>query len=132
MCGIAGAVLWKGAGDGRDPSAVVAPMLAALGHRGPDGRGLAQCGVPEQRGGSPSVAFGHTRLAILDLTDRAAQPMTTDRAQTWITYNGEVYNFGALRRELEALGRRFRSDSDTEVVLQGYEAWGDGVLTRLR
>jgi asparagine synthase (glutamine-hydrolysing) len=132
MCGIAGAVFWDGSEEGRDLSALVGSMVGTLGHRGPDGRGLTLCGSPEHRDTSPSVALGHTRLAILDLSDRAAQPMQSDRARTWITYNGEIYNFATLRRELEARGRRFRSDSDTEVILAGYEEWGEDVVTRLQ
>jgi asparagine synthase (glutamine-hydrolysing) len=79
-----------------------------------------------------AVSFGHTRLAIIDLTDRAAQPMRSRTHPTWLTFNGEVYNFRDVRRELEACGRVFHSDSDTEVILQGYEQWGERVLDRLR
>ncbi len=113
MCGIAGAVCWEPPDDW-DPSAVVAAMTAAASGRTPIG------------------AFGHRRLAIIDLSERAAQPMLSERQPVAITYNGEIYNFRELRSQLESTGRQFRSESDTEVILQGYEQWGEGVVDRLR
>jgi asparagine synthase (glutamine-hydrolysing) len=107
-------------------------MVAALGHRGPDGRGSVVCAAADQGSSGPTVVLGHTRLAILDLSDRAAQPMSAASGAVWITYNGEVYNFEALRTELQRLGRTFRSGSDTEVVLQAYDAWGPAMVERLR
>lgn len=132
MCGIAGGVFWShDAID--DVSAIVRSMTDALAHRGPDGEGLMACTRAdiEPRARGPRAVLGHRRLAIIDLTDRAAQPMTTASGVT-LTFNGEIYNFRNLRRELEGYGRRFRSDSDTEVVLQGYEQWGEAVVDRLR
>lgn len=119
MCGIAGLLTSEGAPA--DP-ALVAHMTAALAHRGPDGLGAWVEGP---------VGLGHRRLAIIDLTAAAAQPMVTDDRRFVITYNGEIYNFRELRTELEALGHRFRSRSDTEVLLEGYAEWGAGVLERL-
>src|SRR4030095_11531103 len=78
------------------------------------------------------VAFGHRRLSIIDLSDRAAQPMSAAEEPVTVTYNGEIYNFRELRRELEAYGRCFRSQSDTEVLLPGYLQWGVDVVSRLR
>jgi len=125
VCGIAGA--WSDhPGHTFDLDAAVTRMSSALAHRGPDGNGLQRCSR------EPDVVLGHRRLSILDLSERGAQPMKSDRAPVWLTYNGEIYNFRDLRRELEQHGRRFRSDSDTEVILQGYEEWGDEVLRRLR
>lgn len=126
MCGICGVV-------GRN----VAPldleacraMRDTLRHRGPDGEGEAElistAGAPPMQGW-----LGHRRLKILDLSPAAHQPMTDDAGSVALTYNGEIYNFRELRRELEALGARFRSTGDTEVVLRAYEAWGEECVSR--
>ena len=132
MCGIAGAVFWDGGPPAVDATGIVRLMTGALAHRGPDGMGVERC--PAAAGAAevvPVAVLGHRRLAIIDLTDRAAQPMSSERGLT-LTFNGEIYNFQDIRRELESHGRRFRSDSDTEVILQGYEQWGDGIVQRLR
>ena len=76
--------------------------------------------------------LGHTRLSIIDLSDAGKQPMCNEDGTVWISYNGEVYNFPELRHELEAKGHRFRSGTDTEVILHGYEEWGEGCVERLR
>ena len=94
-------------------------------HRGPDGSG-------EWISGDGQVGLAHRRLAILDLSERARQPMSNRKGTVRVVYNGEVYNFRELRRELERLSFEFRSDSDTEVLLHGYEAWGPAVVSRLR
>jgi asparagine synthase (glutamine-hydrolysing) len=112
MCGIAG--FWKRGGKSADTTDI-APMLAAISHRGPDGEGSWHDG---------HVALGHRRLTILDTSERASQPMVTDDGQGVLTYNGETYNFQALRRELEAEGHTFRSTGDTEVVLTALHHWG--------
>ncbi len=119
MCGIAGIVEQSGRPvDIR----LLRRMTDVLAHRGPDGEGTHVDG---------SAALGHRRLSILDLST-GAQPMSSPDGSLWITYNGEVYNYRELRGELAARGARFRTTSDTEVVLQGYEAWGVDVLPRLR
>lgn len=115
MCGIAGIVDF----EGRSRRQQVEEMLKAVGHRGPDGWGVEA---------SKGVTLGHVRLSILDLTDRAAQPMV--RGGNTITYNGEIYNYIELRNELRSLGHRFVSDSDTEVVLAAYEEWGPACVHR--
>ena len=123
MCGIAG--FWSPA-PLADTGAVVgclARMALALRHRGPDDSGTWSDGT---------VGLAHTRLAIIDLTPTGRQPMADDRGRASIVYNGEVYNFAELRRELEAAGQRFRGGSDTEVILRGYLVWGDDVIRRLR
>jgi len=98
--------------------------LARLGHRGPDHRGRWQ----SERDG---LVLGHARLSILDLSPLAHQPMASPDGRHVITYNGEIYNFPEIRGALEAAGRRFRSTSDTEVLLAGYAQWGPAVLDRL-
>jgi asparagine synthase (glutamine-hydrolysing) len=85
----------------------------------------------ERREGEPwYLVFGHRRLSILDLTSAGHQPMSDAERRIWITYNGEVYNFKELRKELEGLGHVFRSNSDTEVVINSYKAWGIDCILR--
>ena len=111
MCGIAGAVI-----PGRSTAeAVVTAMLPTLARRGPDGEGLAEW---------PGVALGHRRLAIIDLSPGGAQPMVSEDGNIGLVFNGCIYNFVELRKELEQRGRRFRSQCDTEVLLEGYREWG--------
>src|SRR6185295_10780111 len=92
-------------------------------HRGPDGRGV-------QRFGDVRLSLGHRRLAILDLSPRGCQPMASPDNRYWITFNGEIFNYLELRDELKALGHRFTSDSDTEVLLASYAQWGPACQTR--
>ena len=114
MCGIAG--IWQR--DGRPIERLtIDRFIRALAHRGPDGQG-----VLVDDGGS--LALAHRRLAILDLSTAAEQPMRSQSGRYEITYNGEVYNFLELRSDLEAAGCRFRTETDTEVVLAAYERWG--------
>lgn len=99
-------------------------MLAVQRHRGPDGQGVHA---------DRHVVLGHCRLAILDLSDAGRQPMSNQAGTVWVTYNGEIYNFRELRAELAQAGYEFRSKTDTEVLIHGYEAWGiEQLLTRLR
>lgn len=118
MCGIAG---YLSATPGAD-SAWVDDAIVALYHRGPDDGRV-------WRSADGRVAFGHRRLAIIDLSPAGAQPMV--RGALCLAFNGEIYNFAELRRELEACGATFTSHSDTEVVLAAYEAWGAAGLERL-
>src|SRR5689334_15119258 len=120
MCGIGGAVDLR-AERLRAARSTVAVMNDLLAHRGPDGEGAW---VHERE----HVAFAHRRLTIIDL-DTGDQPMADERGN-WITYNGEIYNYVELRRELGE--DRFRTRSDTEVILEAYRSWGAGALTRLR
>lgn len=92
-------------------------MTAVLRHRGPDGDGL-------WTDAPAGVAFGHRRLSILDLSPLGAQPMHSQSGRFVVTFNGEIYNFGDLRKELEQRGARFRGGSDTEVLLAACESWG--------
>jgi asparagine synthase (glutamine-hydrolysing) len=116
MCGIAGFVSRNAMGQDR-ALRVIQAMTDPLAHRGPDGDGMwvADCGL---------AAFGHRRLAIIDLSPAGRQPMLSADGRWVITYNGEIYNFGDLRAELETLGVRFRGHSDTEVILEGVARWG--------
>lgn len=97
-------------------------MTRALAHRGPDGAG-SWCGGP--------VALGHRRLAIIDL-ETGQQPLSNEDGQITVTFNGEIYNYRDLRQQLIASGHRFRTQSDTEVLVHGYEQWGDDLPQRLR
>ena len=96
-------------------------MTAAVAHRGPDGTGIAIRGP---------VGFGHRRLAIVDLSDAGLQPMQTPDGRLSVTYNGEIYNYLELRRELEDLGCSFRTATDTEVLLAAYLHWGARCVDR--
>lgn len=96
----------------------------SLSTRGPDGFGQH---VDERQG----VYLAHTRLAVIDLSARGAQPMCNEDGTVWITFNGEIYGHTALRQELEALGHRFASATDTEVIIHAYEQWGMACLDRL-
>lgn len=134
MCGIAGYDFFD---NPRLPGDIGASLIDALRHRGPDGHGQIQFQRgPEQleqvQAASAPIGLVHTRLAIVDLSAAGAQPMHSKRGQIWLSFNGEIYNHVALRRELEQLGHHFRSQSDAEVILHGYESWGDSVVTRLR
>lgn len=128
MCGIAGLLIPDSATDkGRDAMAAsVRAMAVSMAHRGPDGDGVWVAD-------NARVGLGHRRLSIVDLDNAAAQPMRNEDGSIWITYNGEVYNHAALRRELTAAGHRFATDhSDTEVLVHGYEEWGvKGLVARL-
>src|SRR5262245_38669827 len=115
MCGIAGYV-------GAVPADLLPSMLRALKHRGPDGDGSHV---------EPGVARGMTRLAIIDLVT-GQQPMTNEDGSLRLVFNGEIYNFRALRAELSAKGHRFATQSDTEVIVHAYEEYGDACVGELR
>ncbi|MFQ5922892.1 MAG: asparagine synthase (glutamine-hydrolyzing) [Anaerolineales bacterium] len=116
MCGITGFWLPEEAPE-VDLLSTVRSMADTLAHRGPDDSG-------EWVDASPGLALGFRRLAIIDLTPSGAQPMQSNSGRYVIVFNGEVYNFGALRAELERQGHRFRGGSDTEVMLEAVEQWG--------
>lgn len=120
MCGIVGLI--RGA---RSDESAVQRMNDALFHRGPDDAGIR--GWPDH-----GVSLGQRRLSIIDLSPLGRNPMANEDGSVWITFNGEIYNFQALRRELEERGHTFRSHTDTEVILHAYEEWGDDHVTRLR
>jgi asparagine synthase (glutamine-hydrolysing) len=119
MCGIAGIFNLDGeVADAR----LLKRMTDAIAHRGPDGEGHYISGP---------AGLGHRRLSIIDLSAAAAQPMPNETGTLMLVYNGEIYNFQGLRDALQQLGHRFRSATDSEVILHGYEEWGDKVVERL-
>ena len=121
MCGIAGLA---GSGDAHEASRRVRQMLSTLTRRGPDGEGLEVW---------PNAVLGHRRLSIFDLSDAGRQPMLSPDSSVGITFNGAIYNFRELRVELEACGYKFKSHTDTEVLVHGYDAWGlDRLLDKIR
>ncbi|MEJ7576946.1 MAG: asparagine synthase (glutamine-hydrolyzing) [Pyrinomonadaceae bacterium] len=126
MCGIAG--VWL-KGERADAANAVERATLSLAHRGPDDQGTIRI-LPTE--GDSTIVFGHRRLAIIDLSEAGHQPMCDPETGNWIVFNGEVYNFRELRRELEERGCRFRSDCDTEVILQSYRVWGRRCVERWR
>jgi asparagine synthase (glutamine-hydrolysing) len=125
MCGIAGWIDRESAPIG--PGTIEA-MTKAIAHRGPDGAGRWDGAAG---GGKWRLALGHRRLAIIDL-EGGVQPMVAEGGRAVLVFNGEIYNFQELRTELEALGHRFSTQSDTEVLLAAYLAWGADCVSRLR
>ncbi len=123
MCGIAGA-WWRD--EPHDAENRLAGAVEALTHRGPDGKDTLF-----RRSDRGTMALGHTRLAILDLTERGRQPMWSHCGRYALVYNGEVYNYVELRRELEREGVQFRSSGDSEVLLEAWAKWGPACLPRL-
>jgi asparagine synthase (glutamine-hydrolysing) len=119
MCGIAGIISLSGG----DLERQVEPLISAVAHRGPDDAGTWTDGV---------CALGHRRLAIIDLSPAGHQPLSTEHRKSWITFNGEIYNFEDLRRRLEGLGHHFRTRTDTEVIVAAYEQWGTDCVSQLR
>lgn len=123
MCGIGGSI-----GVGGDLAERGSRLLGALRHRGPDDEGM-EC--PAE-----GVLLVHTRLAILDLSPAGHQPMRVDwpdgRGSVWVVFNGEIFNFEEIKRELAELGLPCRTRSDTEVILRSYQAWGDAFVDRFR
>lgn len=133
MCGIFGAVLPKAY------DLQVSDYTDMIGHRGPDDHGWLVWGGNKGTergvgGGNPAgrLFLGHRRLAILDLSERGHQPMSTADGSYHIVYNGEVYNYLEIRRELEQEGVHFHSESDTEVLVHAYARWGENALLKFR
>jgi len=120
MCGLCGELRFDGAAP---EQGVIERMKDKLRKRGPDSEGSYI---------SAPVAFGHRRLAIIDLTDKAAQPMIDEPAGVSLVFNGTIYNYPDLRKELQALGHTFKSTGDTEVILRSYIEWGENCVARLQ
>ncbi|HTV64024.1 MAG TPA: asparagine synthase (glutamine-hydrolyzing) [Bryocella sp.] len=134
MCGIAG--VWSN-GKPDEVRAAVRAVMAASRHRGPDAGAWVDVCQPLSKGrpkdGAPNdcLVLGHTRLSILDLSEGAGQPMHHTASDSWLVYNGEIYNFRQLRGELEKLGAAFTTTGDSEVLLQALVHWGEAALERL-
>lgn len=121
MCGLAG-IIAAGGGISEGDRKLCRAMTRAIAHRGPDAEGFYD---------APGLAFGHRRLSIIDLAS-GQQPMISADGRYAVVFNGEIYNYLELRRELEGKGAQFRTKSDTEVLLHGYAAWGDVLPEKLR
>lgn len=130
MCGITGIVYNDGC---RVEPDVLERMTNALQHRGPDDEGIfiAQSSNLKAQNPKINVGFGHRRLSIIDLSENGRQPMTNEDGSIWITYNGEIYNFKKLKKELTNHGHVFSSNSDTEVIIHGYEQYGEDIFNKL-
>ncbi len=108
------------------PADFLSKAARSLAHRGPDDSGTILLDAVDQQ-----IGFAHTRLSIIDLSPLGHQPMQDPVTGNWIVFNGEIYNFRELRKELEAAGADFKTHSDTEVILAAYRVWGESCLTRL-
>jgi asparagine synthase (glutamine-hydrolysing) len=120
MCGIVGKLAWDPCGA-IDPD-LLGAMTDAVRHRGPDADGFHF---------GEGIGLGHRRLSIIDLAT-GDQPLSNEDGSVWTVFNGEIYNFAEVRQDLEAHGHRFRTASDTEVLVHGYEQWGASLVERLR
>lgn len=120
MCGIAGIIDFRRKDIEEDQ---INRMVDILAHRGPDGRGIYR---------QAGLALGHRRLAIIDLSEAATQPLNNETQDVWVVVNGMIYNFRELRKELEAKGHHFKSKSDSEVVVHLYEEYGEDCIPILR
>jgi len=149
ICGVASRYLEPG-----DLNRIVDRMVHTLVHRGPDGQGIVNCelriencefkqpatksAIRNSKSEIRNVALGHTRLAVIDLSEAGRQPMSNETCPecnhkggtVWIVFNGEIYNFHELRAELEAKGHRFCSRTDTEVIIHAYAEWGTACVRR--
>lgn len=123
MCGIAGFVLAQAVMPPSEIESRLWAMIATLRHRGPDDEGVWTDGLG---------ALAHARLSIIDLSPAGHQPIASTGGDVWLTYNGEVYNFAELRAELAAAGYGFRSRTDSEVIANGWHAWGPALFGRMR
>ena len=120
MCGICGRINFESAKS--IDEALLKSMMSSMHHRGPDDEGIYLAG---------NVGLGHRRLSIIDL-NRGKQPISNEDDTVWIVFNGEIYNYLELRKELLGKGHRFRTDTDTEVIIHAYEEYGEDFLSRLR
>lgn len=120
MCGIAGIIDIKKAVAEQD----ILSMTDALQHRGPDDAGI-------YLNQTKSVGLGHRRLSFLDLSEKGRQPLSNEDGSLWISFNGEIYNFRDLKKELEQLGHHFKSNTDSEVLVHAYEQWREKMLDKL-
>jgi asparagine synthase (glutamine-hydrolysing) len=126
MCGICGFV---GPPDAAAHRGVIEGMNETIRHRGPDAEGAVE--IKSRLGGDLAGWLGNRRLRVLDVRAAADQPMVSEDGAVALTWNGEIYNFGELRTDLEAAGRAFRTTGDTEVILRAYLEWGEASIERL-
>lgn len=120
MCGIAGIIDFKkGVADYE-----IRNMTDAIRHRGPDDEGFY---FNEEK----NIGLGHRRLSFLDLSEKGRQPLSNEDGTLWITFNGEIYNFIELKKELQHLGHQFQSNTDSEVLIHAYEQWQESMLQKL-
>jgi asparagine synthase (glutamine-hydrolysing) len=126
MCGIAGIVT-----NNNQPvdASVLAAMTDSLVHRGPDDRGVQCLSGPDSSG--LHAGLGHRRLSIIDLSPLGHQPMTNEDRTLWISFNGEIYNYRELKTDLLSKGHHFTSETDTEVILHGYETYGTEICSKI-
>ena len=125
MCGIAGLILRQPVQEG---AAILRAMARAIAHRGPDGEGFLETSTQD---GARFVGLGHRRLAIIDLST-GRQPIANEDGNIHVVFNGEIYNYSALRSDLIARGHRFTTASDTEVIVHAYEEFGEACVERFR
>ena len=123
MCGIGGFLLSGATLPRNELESRLWAMVATLRHRGPDDEGVWSDDI---------AGLAHARLSVIDLSPAGHQPMASADRTVWITFNGEIYNFAEVRRDLGEAGYRFRSQSDTEVIVNGWHAWGPRIFSRLR
>jgi len=121
MCGIVG-LIYK---DAQVDRYNFATMRDTMSHRGPDD-------ADTEYFEDMHIALGQRRLSFLDLSSAGRQPMSNEDGKVWIVLNGEIYNYIELRKELEAAGHTFKTHTDTEVIVHGYEQWGEDVVNRLK
>ena len=128
MCGICGKLSYGGV---QVDEALLRRMCRSLVYRGPDDEGVFVSSNSESQNSKVQVGLGHTRLRVIDLSDAGHQPMCNEDETIWLVYNGEIYNFKEIRTELKEKGHRFRSDTDSEVIIHLYEEEGIDCLKRL-
>src|SRR5215210_1697070 len=127
MCGIAGIVHFDGAPV---PEGLTERMCAAMCHRGPNDRGVVVLPRPGNPANRARAALGNQRLSVIDLAG-GRQPIANEDETIWTVFNGEIYNFSDLRARLAGMGHKFSTQSDTEVIVHGYEEWGDAFVNEL-
>ena len=128
MCGICGKISY---GNKTVDEALLRRMCKSLAYRGPNDEGIFISSNSKSQDPNLQVGLGHTRLSVIDLSDAGHQPMCNEEETIWLVYNGEVYNFKEIRSELKAKGHRFRSKTDSEVIIHLYEEEGIDCLKRL-
>jgi len=129
MCGIAGFIIKNSRLNKEEAENILKEMCRSIRHRGPDDHGTYLFGFGNQNR-KFKIGFGHNRLSIIDLTSAGHQPMSNEDNSIWLVYNGEIYNFLELRDYLFKKGHVFHSNSDTEVIIHGYEEWGEDCVNK--